>query len=171
MAKTDAMKIKFITKETVISSSPTLPHFRTFNLSLLDQLVPSLSKHSFRNLLVALAGQDDGTTETNDFSSFVCYLRKQSLSIRNKWFNKLKENTGDENDSGFWTCLGSWGKPTWVRMCDALETPNLATLADTSDGEGIEAWMSCAEKEDKAFSERGLESLAFASLNSSPLIQ
>ncbi|KAH7838598.1 hypothetical protein Vadar_028781 [Vaccinium darrowii] len=41
MAKTNDMNIKFITKETVTPSSPTPPHLRTFNLSLLDQLSPS----------------------------------------------------------------------------------------------------------------------------------
>lgn len=57
-----------------------------------------------------------------------------------------------------------------MRMSDARETPNYAMLADTSDGEGVESWVSFAEKEDMGFFERDSELLAFASLNPSPLI-
>ncbi|KAH7838707.1 hypothetical protein Vadar_030189 [Vaccinium darrowii] len=177
------------------------PSMLQWPVNIRPRLVPPLSEHSFGNLIVVSAAQDDGTSETNDLSGFVCHLRKQSLNMGNK-FNQGKQDNGEQNNMvilqgivelakrgclaypnpssythtsrckfGMYDIDFGLGKPTWVRMGDARETPNMVTLADTSDGEGVEAWVSFAEKEDMAFFERDSELLAYASLNPSPLQQ
>lgn len=164
------------------------------------RLVPPLSEHSFGNLIVPLAAQDDG--HGSDLPSFICHLRKQYVEFKDKYLSKLKEDGGEENDSVILDLFGEvvkkqrladdvdqlyvhtsyckfrfydidfgWGKPAWVRMGDALCVPNYAMFADTSDGEGVEAWVNFAEEEDMALFERDLEFLEFASINPSPLQQ
>lgn len=63
------------------------------------RLMPPLSEHSFGNLIAPLAATDDGSTDHDRLSSFVCHLRKQSLEFKNKYLSKLKEDGGEENDS------------------------------------------------------------------------
>ncbi|KAH7838502.1 hypothetical protein Vadar_027347 [Vaccinium darrowii] len=183
-----------------LGEPPRKPSVWQWPVNVRPRLVPPLSEHSFGNLFVVSAAQDDGTSETNDLSGFVCHLRKQSLIMGNK-FNQLKEDNGEQNDMvifdvlvelakrgclsyppnpstytctsrckfGFYDIDFGFGKPTWVKMGDARQTPNVVLLADTGDGEGVEAWVSFAEKEDMAFFERDSELLAYASLNPSPL--
>ncbi|KAI5352091.1 hypothetical protein L3X38_004982 [Prunus dulcis] len=58
-----------------------------------------------------------------------------------------------------------WGKPIWVSIPgDILK--NVATLIDTNEGYGVDAWVSLSE-EDMALFECELELLAFTSLNPS----
>ncbi|XVF85153.1 hypothetical protein PTKIN_Ptkin17bG0095700 [Pterospermum kingtungense] len=81
---------------------------------------------------------------------------------------------GDEID--FYTCSSwcrfelygadfGWGKPRWVCHVGALH-PKLFILVDSSDGEGIEAWV-CLSKDEMAFLECNEELLQFASVNPS----
>ncbi|XP_022735636.1 BAHD acyltransferase BIA1-like [Durio zibethinus] len=58
-----------------------------------------------------------------------------------------------------------WGKPRWVSL-GGVTPPNYFILMDSSDSEGIEAWLSLTEAE-MAFFERNEELLAFVSVNPS----
>ncbi|XP_028752256.1 BAHD acyltransferase At5g47980-like [Neltuma alba] len=56
-----------------------------------------------------------------------------------------------------------WGKPKWVSI-PSTKVNNSIVLMDTSDGKGIEAWVTLSEQ-NMAFLERNQELLDFASLN------
>ncbi|XP_028754272.1 vinorine synthase-like [Neltuma alba] len=56
-----------------------------------------------------------------------------------------------------------WGKPKWVSI-PSTKIKNSFILMDTSDGKGIEAWVTLNEQ-DMALMESNLELLEFASLN------
>lgn len=65
-----------------------------------------------------------------------------------------------EADVGF-------GKPVWVSIVvDSLRGKNSIQMADTRDGDGVEAWLTLEEDNMELF-EHNQELLAFASLNPS----
>ncbi|XP_028754259.1 vinorine synthase-like [Neltuma alba] len=56
-----------------------------------------------------------------------------------------------------------WGKPKWVSI-PSMKIKNSIYLMDTSDGKGIEAWVTLSQQ-DMALVEKNHELLEFASLN------
>ncbi|KAJ9169404.1 hypothetical protein P3X46_017606 [Hevea brasiliensis] len=58
-----------------------------------------------------------------------------------------------------------WGKPTWIAI-PRMEVYNAATIMDTREGGGIEAWL-CLSEEDMALLEHDEELLAYATFNPS----
>ncbi|KAM2214371.1 hypothetical protein ACFXTI_021125 [Malus domestica] len=58
-----------------------------------------------------------------------------------------------------------WGKPIWATIPGGT-LKNVATLMDTIERDGVDAWISLSE-EDMAIFERDPELLAFASVNPS----
>ncbi|XWS63795.1 hypothetical protein CRYUN_Cryun06bG0132700 [Craigia yunnanensis] len=107
------------------------------------------------------------------------YVKKlRGSEVISTIFEAAKEvgNLSKRNDIDFYNCLSwcrfdlyeadfGWGKPIWVSVAGA-SVPNIFLLMDTSDGEGIEAWVSLSEAE-MAFFERNEELLAFASVDPS----
>ncbi|PSS19366.1 Vinorine synthase [Actinidia chinensis var. chinensis] len=164
-----------------------------WNVNLRPRLMPPLPEHSFGNLappILMLA--DEGETE---ISCFICHIKRGIADIKDKYGKKLEEEErlslvldpsikikeGLQKVDAINFCFISswckfplyeadfgWGKPIWVIVGDLFLVPNIIILADTRDGNGIEAWVALTE-EDMAIFETNQELLTFGSLNPSAL--
>ncbi|KAK4842346.1 hypothetical protein QYF36_019933 [Acer negundo] len=70
------------------------------------------------------------------------------------------------NNFPFYKADFGWGKPEWLAFPQSFNDHNYVGLFDTSDGEGIEAWIGMS-KEEMAKFEQDPTVIAYASLNPS----
>ncbi|XVF85155.1 hypothetical protein PTKIN_Ptkin17bG0095900 [Pterospermum kingtungense] len=158
--------------------------------SLRKRMNPPVPDNCIGNLLGMFAAQTpDSETE---LQGLVHQLRKGIRELNENYVSKLQggdavsailetlqayaDLASERDEVDFYSCSSwcrfglyevdfGWGKPRWVSH-SGVTPPQLLTLMDSSDGEGIEAWMSLSEAE-MGFFERNEELLQFASVNPS----
>ncbi|XP_057504466.1 vinorine synthase-like [Actinidia eriantha] len=161
--------------------------------NLRPRLMPPLPEQSFGNLsFPMLLHANEGET---DLSCFVCHLKRGIAELRDNFGKTLDEEEKlslildhdmkirdwmhNMDDLIFYIITSwckfplyeadfGWGKPTWVSIGNRCLFPNFVTLVDTSDGNGIEAWVTLTEEHMAVF-ETDPEFLTFGSVNPSVL--
>ncbi|KAI7999541.1 Vinorine synthase [Camellia lanceoleosa] len=164
--------------ETNVSSPKA--YALTGAVNIRTRLEPPLPKYSFGNITGLLwAMIEDGGAET-DLPGLVCQLRKgvqqstdNNLTAERTKLLRLKGEAVKVYRHSSWCRFGlyeldfGWGTPTYTTVV-LFGAPIGIGLLDTSDGDGIEVWMTLL-KEDMAVFESDPELLAFASPNPSAL--
>ncbi|KAA0055309.1 vinorine synthase-like [Cucumis melo var. makuwa] len=152
-------------------------------VNLRNRMNPPLPQHSFGNIWW-FATADVPIDEKQDFPSLVGKIREAIKEIDDEYTKTLEDTEkslrakmkmGERVYSGevelfsftswcnfpvYETDFG-WGKPTWV-CSPGRPFKNVVLFVNTSDGEGIEAWVNL-EKNDMALFENDSELLSFTS--------
>ncbi|XP_054793844.1 stemmadenine O-acetyltransferase-like [Prosopis cineraria] len=158
-------------------------------VNLRKRTSPPLPETSVGNFISHFLVKLEGTNESTDLDlkwlvlqqrnaleqfSKKCLMKLQDRDAFSLMSEALKEIELEKPGKDFYMCSSwcnfafyevdfGWGKPKWVSL-PPLEMNNLIILMDTSDGKGIEAWVSLTPQ-DMALVETNHELLEFASLN------
>ncbi|KAJ9176245.1 hypothetical protein P3X46_011580 [Hevea brasiliensis] len=167
------------------------PSVWAFSVNLRKRLVPALAENYSGNCVVGFIGPKIMEDKELELQGLVGRISKEMDKFGENYAKKLQVKgallairefskefgeiaTSDNID--FYICSSwckygiydtdfGWGRPIWVSKT-SRKVRNVAILMDTSDGDGIEAWLTLSE-EDMALLESNQELLEFAALNPS----
>lgn len=169
------------------------PSILAQTVNLRTRIDPPLSTASFGNFLGFYTARLDDPDE-NHLPILVGKIRRELGEYTGNYamnlvgpngFERIYEATkqGGElvKEDGFtlfiftsWCKFGlyeadfGWGKPNWTSICRS-EFKNTTVLMDSSDGEGVEAWVTLPE-EDMVLFQQDQELLSFACSNPSVVL-
>ncbi|KAI3878194.1 hypothetical protein MKX03_009721 [Papaver bracteatum] len=161
-----ASKLKGKT-DKVSSSKNSKPFMLCMAVNLRQRMIPALPDHSFGNFIApALVGPSNKPCEIELHTLVEC-LRSSIRKIDGDYIkDEFQVNYGSLQDVHerfnneeielhtitswcrfpFYESDFGWGKPTWICTVNVI-AKNVCILMDTSDGRGIEAWVTLEEQQ------------------------